>query len=92
MNFDNHFVDLTVDAVEVGIKDAFSCVLGFELIRHGKRIVLVVGFLGGDSLHVKVGLTEELGGLELFGLLDVHVFINLYPFLDVYEFEETIDD
>ena len=71
-------VGLLVDALEVTVQltllgvCALTAVLVTEDIELGERVVLVVGLLGGDGGHVKIGLAVELRGLELSRPLDVH--------------------
>lgn len=59
-----------VDLHEVLIEDSFLLLLGAEGVELGE--VGIVLLLLTDLLHVEIRLAEELRGLELLALLDVH--------------------
>ena len=67
-----HVLDLLVNLQEVGIEDSLTRLDGREVIELRQRVLGIGFLLLGNLGHVEVGLAEELAGLELLGLLDVH--------------------
>src|SRR5574344_2731073 len=67
----NHIPDFLTYLYKVGIQDAFFLILCLKSVEFGYLIVLIIGFLFLDFLHIEVGLTVELGSLELIRFLNV---------------------
>ena len=62
-----HFL---IDASEVSCQHHFFLMLVLEAVFLGQWRIVLLLFL--DMSHIKIGFTEELGGLELVGLFEVH--------------------
>ena len=59
-----------IDTSEVSCQHHFFLMLVLETVFLGQGGIVLLLFL--DVTHIEVGFTEELGGLELVGLFEVH--------------------
>ena len=62
-----HFL---IDASEVSCQHHFFLMLVLKAVFLGQWRIVFLLFL--DMTHIEVGFTEELGGLELVGLFEIH--------------------